>query len=232
MFSSLCKRDSRACVRTWVKPESLYPVRCSSKSCPATELFLICSVKWIVGSTWPASSFHLPHWGSAVKEATQTHSIINAYGYWGWLRDEHILSSNMWYYLYKCALINQEKHALCLRQVSDESSITHWMRLFLVEAGDTWKQKVQPCFFFSKSAASTVSSSLCGWSQLHYTEQQASALKPWWALCSNRWAKFWLDRLSRLQRISREDLVLLPHEGLLGGVRVPLTDSRTRISWE
>lgn len=184
MFSSLCKRDSRACVRTWVKPESLYPVRCSSDSGPATELFLICSVKWIVGSTWPASSFHLPHWGSAIKEATQTHSIINAYGYWGWLRDERILLSNMWYYLYKCAVINQEKHAPCLSQVSDESSITHWMR-----GGHRGHMKAKgvAMLFFSPS--------LCGWSQLHYTEQQASALKPRWALCSNRWARFWLDFL-------------------------------------
>lgn len=228
MFSSLCKRDSRACVRTWVKPESLYPVRCSSDSCPATKLFLICSVKWIVGSTWPASSFHLPHWGSAVKEATQTHSIINAYGYWGWLRDERILLSNMWYYLYKCALINQETHAPCLNQVSDESSITHWMRLFFLWKQETHESKrCSHAFFFS-----SVSSSLCGWSQLHYIEQQASALKPWWALCSNRWARFWLDRLSRLQRISREDLALPPHDGLLDGVRVPLTDGRTTISWE
>ena len=43
--------------------ETHHPVRCCTDTCPAAEVFLICSVKRAAGSTWPALFFHLPCWG-------------------------------------------------------------------------------------------------------------------------------------------------------------------------
>jgi len=71
-----------------------------SEICHAAELNIICSLRWIVGSSWPALLFYLPccGGGSAVTEPKQIHSIINTYRYranrltgrdsWD---DEHIL---------------------------------------------------------------------------------------------------------------------------------------------